>query len=169
MNATTGYSPFFLEHGRDPQLPLGNLFPYLQKKETRPENFVADITEKLDFAFKRAEERQKAAAEKNKARQPEKQHKPAFKVGDFLLVRARSAEEGRLIDKNEEGKFIKLPGKLTNPYIGPYKMIAWVGERYCKLDIEGVEKIYNVNRLIKHHIWTKIINVQINLLSAENQ
>jgi hypothetical protein len=152
INATTGFSPFYLEHGREPQLPLGNLFPYLQKKETRPENFVADIQEKLDFAFKRAQERQATAAEQNKARRPE-QYKPTFKVGDFLLVMARAAEEGRLIDKDEEGKFIKLPEKLKNQYIGPYKMIGWAGERYCKLDVAGVEKTYNVNRLIKHYVW----------------
>ena len=33
INDTTGHSSFYLEHGRDPQLPLGNLFPYLQKRE----------------------------------------------------------------------------------------------------------------------------------------
>ena len=43
------------------------------------------------------------------------------------MLRARAAEEGRLIDRDEEGKYIKLPEKLRNPYVGPYKMLVWVG------------------------------------------
>ena len=116
----------------------------------RPENFVSSITEKLEFAFKRARERQAIAAERNKARQPE-QFKPDFKAGDFLLVRARAAEEGRLIERDEGGKFISIPEKLRNLFIGPYKILGWAGERYCRIDVNGTEKVYNVNRLIKHH------------------
>ena len=93
-NDTTGHSPFFLEHGRDPQLPLGNLFPYLQRKDEKPENFVKNLTDKLKAAFKKARELQKAAAARKKARKPE-QTKPNFKPGDLLLLHARSAKEKR--------------------------------------------------------------------------
>src|SRR3954447_21369402 len=95
VNDTTGFSPFFLEYGRDPQLPLGNLFPYLRKREERKEGFVQEITEKLDFAFGLARERQKTAAEKNKARK-HGQFKPDFKPGNLLLLKERAAKEGRL-------------------------------------------------------------------------
>ena len=39
INDTTGHTPFFLEHGREAQLPISNLFPSLKRNET-PENFV---------------------------------------------------------------------------------------------------------------------------------
>src|SRR5690348_665636 len=29
-------------------------------------------------------------------------------------------------------------------------MVRWVGERYCAIEIDGVEV---VNRLVKHHVW----------------
>ena len=153
-NDTTGYSPFFLEHGRNPQLPLGNLFPYLQKK-VEPQNFVKEITENLDRAFGKARELQKAAAARNKARKPQ-QFKPNFKPGDFLLLLARSAREGRLEARDDEGKEIPIPEKIRNKYTGPFKMLRWVGERHCGIEIRGQEQVHNVNRLVKHYVWDDI-------------
>ena len=66
INDTTGHTPFFLE----PQLPLGNLFPYLKKKEI-PENFVSSLVENLEEAR-----------------------------GDFLLLRAQDAKESRLEERD---------------------------------------------------------------------
>ena len=43
-NDTTEYSPLFLEHGRETQLPLEKLFPYMQKK-VEPQNFVKELTD----------------------------------------------------------------------------------------------------------------------------
>ncbi len=151
INDTTGYSPFFLEHGRNPQLPLENLFPYLQKKEER-KDYVQNITDKLDFAFTLARERQAAAAEKNKSRK-HTQYKPKFKTGDFLLVKKRTAGDNRLEERDEEGNFIPLPEKLRNVFTGPYEMLRWAGDRHCVILIKDKEVRVNVNRLIKHHVW----------------
>jgi transposase InsO family protein len=126
VNDTTGHTPFFLEHGREPQLPLGNLFPYLRKEEVR-ENFVQEITGRLDFAFGRARELQAITAEKNKARKPE-QFQPKFKPGDFLLLKARAANESRLEEKDENDRHVSIPEKLRNQFVGPYRMVRWVGE-----------------------------------------
>ena len=153
-NDTTGYSPFFLEHGRELQLPLANLFPYFQKK-VEPQNFVKEITERLDKAFGKARNLQKAAATENKSRKPQ-QFKPNFKPGHFLWLLARSARKGRLERKNEEGKDIPLPEKIRNKYTGPFKMLRWVWERHCGIEIRGEEQVHNVNRLVKHHVWDDI-------------
>ena len=75
---------YFLEHGREPQLFLGNVIPYLRKKE-ETEEFVENISEKLETAMNRARDLQQKAADKNKARKPE-QFKPDFKPGDLLLL-----------------------------------------------------------------------------------
>jgi len=151
INETTGHSPFFLEHGRDPQLPMGNLFPDLRKKEPT-EAFVSSISEKLEAAFARTRELQRIAADRNKARKPT-QFKPDFKPGDLLLLYARAAVEGRIEEKTEDGKSIPLPKKLRNSLIGPFEMVRWVGERYCVIRVGGREVVHNVNRLVKHHAW----------------
>ena len=111
----------------------------------------------MEFAFKRTDELQQKAAEKNQKRMPEK-FTPEFKPGDYLLLQARSAKESRLEEKDEEGKTIPLPEKLRNQFIGPYRMIRWRDKhmRYCVLDIEGEEVTHNVNRLLKHHIWDDV-------------
>ena len=89
INETTGHSPFFLEHGRHPQLPLGNIFPYMRKVEPR-ETYVEEIVKRLESAFNKVRELQKLAADRNKARRPE-QFKPDFQPGDFLLLFERAA------------------------------------------------------------------------------
>lgn len=150
--ATTGYSPFFLETGRDPSLPMANLFPYLKKKAENVESFATDIVNRLDEAFERVMLRQAIASERNRARRPE-QYEPDFKPGDWLLLFSKSAKESRIEEKDEEGKGISIPTKLRNPFIGPYKMIRWAGPRTCAIEVNGKEEVYNVNRLIKHHIW----------------
>ena len=80
-NDTTGHTPFFLEHGREPQLPLGNLLPFLRRKE-ESEEYVKEIIEKLETALTKVRELQKIASDRNKARKPE-QFKPNFKPGDL--------------------------------------------------------------------------------------
>jgi hypothetical protein len=47
----------------------------------------------------------------------------------------------------------KLPGKLRNPWLGPYKMVRWVGDRKCVILENKKEVEYDVNRLFKHHSW----------------
>jgi transposase InsO family protein len=54
MNETTGHSPFYLEHGRDPQLPMGNLFPFMRKREP-VEDFAQNLSDRLEKAFERQE------------------------------------------------------------------------------------------------------------------
>ena len=46
-----------------------------------------------------------------------------------------------------------IPGKLKNPWQGPFKMLRWSGERTCVIDRNGKEEEYNVNRLTKQYEW----------------
>jgi len=116
---------------------------------------VKKIIKNSEKAFEKARDLQKAAADKNKTRRAG-QFKPDFKPGDFLLLMSRSAREGRLEEKDEEGKPIPIPEKMRNKYVGPFKMLRWAGERQCAIEIRGEEQIHNVNRLIKHYVWDDV-------------
>jgi hypothetical protein len=144
-----------METGRHPALPMANMFPYLRKKEENPEAFVVGIVTYLEKAFERVKMLQEAASKRNKERQPD-QYKPSFKPGDYLLLFARSAKDGRVEEKDEEGRDITLPTKLRNAFTGPYKMVRWLGERKCIILMDGKEVAHNVNRLIKHHAWDDV-------------
>jgi len=105
----------------------------------------------LEDSFKRVRKLQ-AASEKNKDRQ-RLQSEPTFKPGDHVLLFARSSKEGRLEVKTDEGDDIALPSKLRNAFVGPFKMVRYVGPRKAVILKDGKEVAYNVNRLIQHYPW----------------
>ena len=166
-NDATGFSPFMMEKGREATLPLSAHFPDLHERAEDEVDYVKRITNAMEFAFDRAKRLQAESNDRNAERAPN-QYKPDFKEGDFLMVWERSAEEAKLkIDAKSDGKAEVqkvaghpvgvVPGKLRNPWTGPYKMIRWEGERKCVVLVtnQGAPKevTYNVNRLFKHHRW----------------
>ena len=156
VNEATGYSPFMMEHLREAVLPLQTLFPDLQEKELNEAEYVQRLTGTMEFVFDRARRLQLERSERNRDQMPDNQYKPKFIPGDHLLVWEKAAQETRLqIDeknlKGHEGG--RLPGKLGNPWQGPFRMIRWNGERKCVVDRNGKEAEYNVNRLTKQYPW----------------
>jgi transposase InsO family protein len=142
INDTTGHSPFRMETGRDPNLPMRTMFPHLRLAATDEESYVYETMRTMDFAIDRARRLQYEATERNRLRRPDNQYKPMFEPGDYLLVWEKAAAESRLQQlvrglMGDEGG--RLPQKLQNPWTGPYKMIRWHGERACVID-EGTAK-----------------------------
>jgi transposase InsO family protein len=152
VNDTTGFSPFFLETGRDPNLPLHTFFPFLRRNFVDEESYVTKITTRLEHGFALAKERQYEISQKNLERGPE-QYEPDFRPGDWLLVWERSAAEARLQADDSEHDGVTLPTKLRNMWRGPYEMIRWDGPRKCVINREGSEISFNVNRLTKQYPW----------------
>ena len=92
---------------------MGNLFPFMRKTETS-EHFVQEITRRLEFAFNKTRDLQKAAADRNKARRPD-QFKPRFAEGDFLLLYEKAAKEGRLEEKTRRRQIRPHPEENSEP------------------------------------------------------
>jgi hypothetical protein len=132
VNEATGFSPFRMETGRDPILPIQTMFPFLHETPKDEEEYVAKISDNLKFAFERAMILQEKMAEKNQGRKPDNEYTPEFEPGDLLLVWEKASAESRLkadVRRLEGDKGGVLPGKLRNPWQGPYKMIRWSGKK----------------------------------------
>ena len=88
-NDTTGYSPYYLMFGRHPRLPIDILFgtdPHLPKSNS-PVQYVRDLRERLQYAYKVAKDNIVKASDKNKARYDRNAHAAVLDVGDRVLVR----------------------------------------------------------------------------------
>jgi exodeoxyribonuclease III len=172
VNDTTGFSPFKLETGRDPILPVQTMFPFLHEDPKSEEEYVKKISDSLKFSFEQAQILQTAMAERNQERKPDNEYKPEFEPGDLLLVWEKASAESRLKGdirrlQGDEGGV--LPGKLRNPWQGPFKMLRWTGERTCMIERNGKEEEYNVNRLTKQYEWDAEHPDTSGLLIAQGQ
>lgn len=106
---TTGFSPFFLVHGRDIQTPLDVIFPY--DKENSNENFAQQL-------ITRAEEARQLAklhildSQATDKRRYDARHRPiTYNVGDLVWVFTPVRKVG-------------LSEKLLRRYFGPYRIVG---------------------------------------------
>ena len=153
VNDATGYSPYFLISGRMPTVPLDLAFPLRHEVYKNMGDYVEKITQRLNSAFELAIKQQYAAAVDNERRAPARTI-PSFKPHDFLYVWARSSKEQ--FQQETNGKKKALPKKWVNPWVGPFEMLRWQGNRYCVLNYRGKEKVFSVDRLSKHQQWDEI-------------
>ena len=153
VNDATGYSPYYLVNGRLPTVPLDLAFPLRHEEYKSMDDYVEKMTTRLNSAFELAVKQQYAAAVTNERRAPARTI-PNFKSGDFLYVWARSSIEQ--FTQHEDGKKIALPKKWVNPWVGPFQMIRWQGNRYCVLNYRNKEKVFSVDRLSKHQNWDEV-------------
>ncbi len=133
VHSSTGFSPFFLAHGREPRLPaeiLLNCSPAVTScTPGTPADYVRDVTTRLSYAFKDAAVRS-TAAKLNQKRQYDKNtffhpHKP----GDFVFLDDPAQKQNKLAPK----------------WKGPYKILR----RMDKDDSPGV--IYEITIQVIHN------------------
>jgi len=166
INDSTGFSPYFLLHGREPRLPSDLLFNIYENKIEYVSDYVTTLQSNLKSAFRLARAQQYAAAVENRSNQPEK-HRPTFAKGDKVYVWERSSKESR-IETSETGNLTKLPKKWLNPWSGPFDFIKWVSERSCMIDYNGKPTLYPFNRLTKHTAWDAV-NPDTNTWCLQNR
>ena len=153
INDATGYSPHYLLHMQEATLPSDLGFEILEDSPASRYDYVEQMTSKLKAAFKATRAHQYANALYNEGNAREKV-KPDFKRGDELYVWTKSADE--MTDTSLKGVKSKIPTKWTNPWVGPFPFVKWVGERRCEVLVAGRPKIYHCNRLTIHTPWDAI-------------
>jgi hypothetical protein len=140
--ASTGYTPFYLNHGQEAQMPLDYAIA-----DARPTNNpeaatrIRQMHEHLNRArqhIEQAQQRQARYADSNR-------RDITFKVGDLVLL---STEHLRLV-----GSDSRTP-KFTFKFIGPFKIKRVVNENAYELDLPlslQIHPVLNISRLKVYH------------------
>ena len=108
-NTTTGVSPFFANKGYDLAITI---HPEYELASSRAHKFVTDLSElheELRKAILSSQEQYQRSADKNRIPPPD------FKVGDKVYVKVKFFHTTRPTKK------------LSEKYLGPYKIISQAG------------------------------------------
>jgi hypothetical protein len=138
VNASTGFTPFYLNYGQEVQLPLDQAIA-AHRPSNNPEASVRIRRLHADLTRARAHIEQ---AQRRQARYAD-QHRRAvtFAVGDSVLL---STEHLRLV-----GSDTRTP-KFTYKYIGPFKIKRVINDNAYELDLPPLLQIHpvlNISRL----------------------
>lgn len=129
LNATTGFSPYMILHGREKRLPLDNITNFIE--ESKPEEYIQILNQELPRIYdvvkmniKLKEEKQDETLEFSR-----KLGNTSFEVGEKVLV---YNEKRTTLEPRYQGPFLIKEKISQNSYI-----------------VEGFDKPVNIRRLNK--------------------
>ena len=108
---STGESPFFLLHGRDPVLPTREMLEFPRERaNTDADDYTREITLRMSTAWKTAQDRIKEAQKKQKCHHDKKAKDPRVFEGDRVFVYSPAERSGKAY-------------KFARPFKGPYRVM----------------------------------------------
>ena len=128
VNSSTGYSPFYLNYGRDPRRPL---LPICRPPTDVPQ--ANEFAKQMDALAKETSSALTLAAEAMKQGYDHK-HQPAspLKVGDLVLLEAKGLETMRPLKKLDDKRY------------GPFAVTETVGIQDYRLRLPHSWRIHDV-------------------------
>lgn len=133
VQSSSGFTPFALNHGQNPVMPL-SLLP-----ESKIDNPAAGaLLEKLDGMLSKAKENLRAAQERQKKYADRHRRDVTFQVGDRVMLSTRH---------------LRAPGKtakLVQKYVGPFTVVAVKHRNAYQLALPKhmrVHPVFNVSQL----------------------
>ena len=127
-NSSTGYSPFFLNYGFHPTVPVELLKGDEEVSNESVNSFVSRVRRTWDQARENLEK---------SVRLQQKYYNQRHRSFEF--------EEGDLVLLSSKNLSMKgVPGKLKRKFVGPFKVIEKIGTQAYKLQLPESWKIHNV-------------------------
>ena len=151
VNDSTGYSPFYLMHGRDAMLPLDAMLN-LKTQDSLEGDYVEELSKKIKKAFDVTRQQQYAAYVENYERIQNRQ-KQDYTKGDLVLVYKKSEKESRL---EIAGVKKSLPSKWKYRWVGPGIFEKEISNTEAKVCLKEKSIFVNYNRLKKFKPWSSI-------------
>ena len=137
VNSSTGITPFMAMLGREARLPVDIVMETPERVYNSAEQYSEDILRRFKKIFSFMRENQQATIRRNTKLYS---NTKSFKVDDKVWY---------LCPRLVPGK----PSKITDQWLGPYKIIEKVAEVLYKIkpaDYEGAQMTVHVSRLAKH-------------------
>ena len=133
--ASTGYSPFYLNSGQHPNLPIGTAMTSTNESTNPTAN---DFIQEMHKSLEKAKENLKKAQEKQTKYANHHRRDVRFKVGDQVLLSTANL-------RNE----LSAP-KLAHRYIGPFEICQVISDVTYKLilpDTMRIHPVFHVSKL----------------------
>jgi len=128
----TGYSPFQLTYGYNPLTPANLINPSAVPA-------AQDLHEQLTRDLELATTHLKAAQQRQKNYYDQSRRVHHYQVGDMVLLSTKNIG----LHKNDQSS------KLLPRYVGPFKILATIGELAYKLDLPPTMRIHPVFHISK--------------------
>ena len=125
-SAVTGYSPFYLNFGFHPVTPM----EMMRDREESLVESTEEFLQRMDTVFKSAKQQMEKANEKMKMHADKRRKAVTFKVNDLVLL---STQNLRMKD---------VPTKFAKRFVGPFKILAKIGENAYTLELPDGWKIH---------------------------
>jgi hypothetical protein len=134
-NTTTGYSPFFLLHGREMTLPSNeDLKAKVGKDDRNLKQRIANLKSTLKLAYRSVRRANQKAYQTNKKYYDRKAKPREFKVGDFAYLYNPAIKPG-------------LSRKFKKPWEGPFEVIARKSDINYEILNRNRKQVVHINRL----------------------
>ena len=137
VNASTGFTPFFLNYGEHPSNPLLGVPPAGPVRSLDSRAFTEAIA---DDAVRSAKEHLRAAQERQKAWADKRRRDVTYQVGDLVLLSTKNLR-------------LAGPRKLMPRWVGPFPITDLVGKTAAALQLPAELQVHNVFHysLLKPH------------------
>ena len=156
VHESTGFTPYFLEHGREMRLPVDLVATPIPEPGYSQTAFGKKLRTTLENAFQSARESLNTAHQRQKVGYDRWAREKEYRVGDLVWWYDRSTRKGRC-------------QKFNCPWVGPWKIIKQVGDVVYRIQYYGAESVRTRRRIVYHNQLKLCTRPPVNVERRSNE